>query len=68
MKKNVDVITDTCIMNQCFSELIINLYSRLNRDLREARNRYDTVTRENLKKEKQVRDLQQRLESGDGCK
>lgn len=36
--------------------------------MREFKQRYDTVSRENMRKDKQVRELQSRLEAGEGCK
>ena len=30
--------------------------------------RYEGIVRENIRKEKQLRDMQQKLESGEGCK
>lgn len=38
------------------------------RDVREFKQRYENMSRENMRKEKQLRDLQSRLESGEGCK
>lgn len=38
------------------------------RDMREFKQRYESVSRENIRKDKQVRDLQIRLEAGEGCK
>lgn len=36
------------------------------KDVREFKQRYDSVTRENMRKDKQVRDLQSRIEAGEG--
>lgn len=38
------------------------------RDLRETRQRYDSVGGEIKRKDNQIRELQQRLESNEGCK
>lgn len=38
------------------------------RDLRESRQRYDSVGNEIKRKDNQIRELQQRLESNEGCK
>lgn len=38
------------------------------RDLRETRQRYDSVGSDMKRKEMQIRELQQRLENGEGCK
>lgn len=38
------------------------------RDLRETRQRYDSVGNDIKRKDNQIRELQQRLESNEGCK
>ena len=36
--------------------------------MRESRQRYESVSRENMRKDKQIREMQSRLEAGEGCK
>lgn len=38
------------------------------RELRDSRQRYDALVMDLKRKEKQIKDLQNRLDSGDGCK
>lgn len=46
----------------------LSLLFCLCRDLRETRQRYDSVGSDMKRKEMQIRELQQRLENGEGCK
>lgn len=38
------------------------------RELRDLRQRYDALVMDLKRKEKQIKDLQNRLDSGEGCK
>lgn len=46
--------------------MYLNFFCR--RDLRETRQRFDTVGSEIRRKDNQIRELQQRLEVNEGCK
>ena len=48
--------------------IVINEKKSFSRDIREYKSRVESYSREMLRKEAQVRDLQQRLENGDGSK
>lgn len=47
---------------------MIILYYYLFRELRDFRQRFDTLTHEIKRKEMQIKELQARLDTGDGCK
>ena len=40
----------------------------LQKELRESKLRMEHITRENMRKDKQMRELQQRMEAHEGCK